>query len=198
MDLHGEFDRLELAGLSFDERYRLLNGSVIPRPIAFVSTLNEDGTVNAAPFSSFMIASVEAGYLAFSVGPSDRPKYTLQNIQRNREFVINTVPQELAHQVQLCGEEQQPGVPKIELAGLRAMPSEKIDTPRIAESKIQFECKLHAILSFGDSHMVVGEIVLMHARNGVVRDGKIDPINYGPLGRIAGRNYCSVRDMISV
>lgn len=196
--MHGEFDRLELAGLSFAERYRLLNGSVIPRPIAFVSTLNEDGTVNAAPFSSFMIASVEAGYLAFSIGPSERPKYTLRNIHRNREFVINTVPQELARQVQLCGEEQQPGVPKIELAGLRAVPSEKIQTPRIAESKIQFECKLHVVLSFGESRVVIGEIVLMHARNGVVRDGKIDPINYGPLGRIAGRNYCGVRDLISV
>ena len=104
--LRGEFDRIELADMSFAEQYQLLNGSVIPRPIAFVSTLNEDGTVNAAPFSSFMIASVEAGYLAFSVGPSDKPKHTLQNIERNREFVINTVPEALAQQVQFCGEAQ--------------------------------------------------------------------------------------------
>ena len=198
MDLHGEFDRLDLAGLSFDERYRLLNGSVIPRPIAFVSTLNEDGTVNAAPFSSFMIASVEAGYLAFSIGPSEKPKRTFRNIGRTNEFVINTVPQELAHKVQLCGEEQENGTLKIELAGLTAIASEKIRTPRIAESKVQFECKLHTVLAFAESRMIVGEIVLMHARNGVVRDGKIDPVNYGPLGRIAGRNYCSVRDVISV
>lgn len=184
--------------MDFDARYKLLNGSVIPRPIAFVSTLNENGTLNAAPFSSFMIASVEAGYLAFSVGPSDRPKGTLQNIERRREFVINTVPKELAHQVQICGEAQEEGVSKIELAGLHGVPSEKIATPRIAESKIHFECRLHDILTFAASRMVVGEIVMMHALDGVVRDGKIDPVNYGPLGRIAGRNYCSVRDIISV
>jgi flavin reductase (DIM6/NTAB) family NADH-FMN oxidoreductase RutF len=196
--LQSKFDRLELAGRGFVERYRLLNGSVIPRPIAFVSTQNQDGTVNAAPFSSFMIVSVEAGLLAFSVGPSGTPKSTLLNVRRNRAFVINTVPEELARQVQLCGEDQEPGVAKIELAGLRVLPSEKIETPRIAESKVQFECKLHSILQFGESHTVVGEIVLMHVRQDVMRDGKIDPLKYGPLGRIAGRNYCAVRDLISV
>ena len=145
MGLDQEFDSFELAGTTFDQRYRLLNGSIIPRPIALVSTLNKDGT-NAALFSSFMIASVEAGYLAFSVGPSEKLKSTLRNIQRNREFVINTVSEEFARPVQLCGEEQEARVPKIELAGLRAMPSEKIATPRIAECKIQFECRLHSIL----------------------------------------------------
>jgi flavin reductase (DIM6/NTAB) family NADH-FMN oxidoreductase RutF len=194
----GEFDRLDLAGLSFAERYRLLSGSVIPRPIALVSTLNSDGTVNAAPFSSFMIASVEAGYLAFSVGPSETPKRTLGNIERTQEFVINTVSQNLAHKVQLCGEEQETGAIKIELAGLTAIPSEKIKTARIAESKIQFECRLHAVLAFAESRMIVGEIVIMHARSGLVRDGKIDAVEYGPLGRIAGRNYCTIRDLISV
>jgi flavin reductase (DIM6/NTAB) family NADH-FMN oxidoreductase RutF len=196
--LREKFDRLDLSGLSFDERYRLLNGSVIPRPIAFVSTLNEDGTLNAAPFSSFMIASVEAGYLAFSVGPSDRPKGTLENIERNKEFVINTVPEELAHQVQICGEVQESGISKMERAGLHVTPSEKVATPRIAESKVHFECRLHTILSFSKSRMVVGEILLMHALEGVVRNGKIDPLHYGPLGRIAGRNYCSIRNIISV
>ena len=191
------FDRLELDGMSFDQRYRLLNGSIIPRPIAFISTLNNDGSVNV-PRRSFMIASVEAGYLAFSVGPSEQPKDTLLNVQRNREYVINTVPEELAHQVQLCGEKQPRGVQKIELARLTTVGSEHIETPRIAECKVHFECKLHSILSFGESHMVTGGILLMHARRGIVQDGKIDPLNYGPLGRIAGRNYCSVRGLISV
>ena len=81
---------------------------------------------------------------------------------------------------------------------MSALPSEKIATPRIAESKLQFECRLHTILSFAESRMVVGEVVLMHARHGVVRDGKIDPINYGPLGRIVGRSYCCIRDVILV
>src|ERR1700704_5133723 len=85
------FERVELDRMDFDARYSIFSGSVIPRPIAFVATLNEGGSVNVAPFSSFMIASVEAGYLAFSVGPASKPKETLVNIRRNREFVINTV-----------------------------------------------------------------------------------------------------------
>ena len=192
------YERIHLEGKTFDARYKLLNGAVIPRPIAFVSTLNEDGSVNAAPFSSFMIASVEAGLLAFSVGPSDRPKATLLNIQRNRNYVINTVPEGLAQQVQLCGEAQPSGVDRFQLSGLTTVASEHVEAPRIAESKVQFECRLHSILNFGQSHMVVGAIELMHAQAGIVRDGKIDPVNYDPLGRIAGRNYCTVRGLISV
>lgn len=184
--------------MTFDERYKLLNGSVIPRPIAFVSTLNANGAVNAAPFSSFMIASVEAGYLAFSVGPSDEPKTTLVNVVREREYVINTVPEELARQVQLCGEHKNSSPVKIELAGLDLIDAKVIRTPRIAQSKIQFECKLHTIIQFGESNLVVGEIVAMHTRAGLVKNGKIDPLVYAPLGRIAGRNYCAVTNIISV
>jgi flavin reductase (DIM6/NTAB) family NADH-FMN oxidoreductase RutF len=198
MHAQGAFDRIEFEGMSFDERYRMLNGSVIPRPIAFVTTLNQDGSINAAPFSSFMIASVEAGLLAFSVGPNPVPKKTLRNIRRLGEFVINTVPEELAHQVQVCGDAQEREATKLEAARLNTLESERIGTPRIAESKIQFECMLHKILNFGESHMVVGEVVLMHARSGLVREGKIDPLLYAPLGRIAGRNYCRVRELISV
>src|SRR5437588_8790089 len=91
-----DFERLRFEGMTFAGRYKLLTGAVVPRPIAFVSSLNHDGSVNAAPFSSFMIASVEAGYLAFSVGPGDTvEKETLRNIRRTQEFVINTVSEEL-------------------------------------------------------------------------------------------------------
>jgi flavin reductase (DIM6/NTAB) family NADH-FMN oxidoreductase RutF len=197
-NLGSDYERVDLNGMTFDERYRLLNGSVIPRPIAFVSTLNANGAVNAAPFSSFMIASVEAGYLAFSVGPSDEPKTTLVNIVREREYVINTVPEELARQVQLCGERQESSAAKLALAGLDLVDATVIRTPRIAQSKIQFECKLHIIIPFAESHLVVGQIVAMHTQAGLVRNGKIDPLVYAPLGRIAGRNYCAVTNIISV
>lgn len=192
------FEGFDLSGLDFAGRYRLLNGSVIPRPIAFVSTLNEDGTLNAAPFSAFMIASVEAGLLAFSVGPSELPKGTLQNVMRNEEYVINTVPLALAREVQMCGEDRAPGISKLARASLHGLASTRIRTPRIAETKVQFECALHAIIPFGESRMVVGEVLIMHARAGLVRDGKIDVREYAPLGRIAGRTYCAVTDLISV
>jgi flavin reductase (DIM6/NTAB) family NADH-FMN oxidoreductase RutF len=104
----------------------------------------------------------------------------------------------LAEQVQHCGEHHAAKKRKVELAGLRLIPSERIKTPRIADCSIQFECRLHTILRFGDSHMVVGEVVLMHAKAGLVKNRKIDPLEYAPLGRIAGRNYCAVRNIISV
>ncbi len=192
------FEGFDLAAQDFAGRYRLLSSSVIPRPIAFVSTLNEDGTLNAAPFSSFMIASVEAALLAFSVGPSELPKGTLQNVMRNQEYVINTVPVELAREVQICGEDHAAGISKVTLASLHGIASEKIRTPRIAETKVQFECALRTIIPFGESRMVVGEVLVMHARAGLVRDGKIDVREYAPLGRIAGRTYCALTDLISV
>jgi flavin reductase (DIM6/NTAB) family NADH-FMN oxidoreductase RutF len=192
------FEHLDLSGMDFAARYRLLSSSVIPRPIAFVSTLNEDGTLNAAPFSSFMIVSVEAALLAFSVGPSELPKGTLQNVMRNREYVINTVPVELAREVQLCGEDHAPGSSKVALASLHGIASEEIRTPRIFESKVQFECALREIIPFAGSRLVVGEVLVMHAREGLVRDGRIDVHEYGPLGRIAGRTYCTISDLISV
>jgi flavin reductase (DIM6/NTAB) family NADH-FMN oxidoreductase RutF len=185
--------------MTFAERYRLLTGAIVPRPIAFVSSLNPDASVNAAPFSSFMIASVEAGYLAFSVGPSEAgEKHTLRNIRRVREFVINTVSEELASEVQLCGDEHPPGTEKVAAARLHLIASERIKTPRIAESRIQFECGLHRIVRFADSHMIVGEVLVMHAERMLLKNGKIDPLEYAPLGRIAGRNYCFVREVISV
>jgi len=194
-----DFERLRFEGMTFAGRYKLLTGAIVPRPIAFVSSLNHDGSVNAAPFSSFMIASVEAGYLAFSIGPGDTvEKETLRNVRRTQEFVINTVSEELAKAVQFCRDEYPPGTQKIAVARLQLIASGRVKTPRIANTKIQFECGLHKIVRFGGSHMVVGEVLLMHAEKGLVRNGKIDPVEYAPLGRIAGRNYCSVREIISV
>jgi flavin reductase (DIM6/NTAB) family NADH-FMN oxidoreductase RutF len=191
-------EKIDFDTMDFDARYKILTGAVIPRPIALVSTINADKGINVAPFSSFMIASVEAGYLAFSVGPGEQPKTTLANIRRLRQFVINTVSEDIAEQVQRCGEQPPANIRKVDLAKFRLVPSESIAVPRIAEAKIHFECRLRRIIRFGDSHMVVGAILLMHAQSGLVAQGKIDPLRYAPLGRIAGRNYCRVRDIVSV
>lgn len=190
--------RINLAGKSFNERYKLLNGSIIPRPIAFVTTIDESGAGTGAPFSAFMIASVEEGLLAFSVGPSEHPKSTLRNIRRTHEYVINTVPESIASEVQRCGENGTESVQRFASSGLSLVPSYIVCPPRLAESKVQFECKLRQILIFGGSHMIIGAIVAMHAEEGLVANGKIDPLVYAPLGRIAGRNYCRVREIISV
>lgn len=196
-----DYESLALDTLSPRDRYKLLIGSVIPRPIAFVTTLHENGLVNAAPFSQFIIIAANPGLLGFSAGVErGRIKDTVINIRRTEEFVINTVPEELAEKVQLCADHEDPGDSEVDLAGLTAVPSERVAPPRIGESLIQFECKLERIVEFGSSPnaLVVGRVVLMHARNGLIRDYKIDPAAVRMLGRIGGRNYCRVREFIAV
>lgn len=192
------FDAIDLDAMSFGERYKVLSGTVLPRPIALVSSTDAADRVNVAPFSSFMIASVEAGYLAFSIGPSEWPKTTLVNIRGNRQYVINAVCEDMAVQVQECGADGVANPDKIKRAKFHLIPSVEVVVPRVAESPIQFECRLKRMIRFGDSHMVVGRILRMHARPGLICDAKVDLTRYAPLGRIAGRKYCLVRDIISV
>lgn len=191
------FETLSLEGMGFDRRYALLTGAVVPRPIALVSSQDGRGNVNVAPFSSFMIASVEAGYLAFSVGPGVRPKTTLVNIRRTREFVINAVSEDMATAVQRCGENAPAPSGRVELGGFSLLPSETVRAPRIAEARVQFECHLVRTVRLGDSHMLIGRIERLHSRAGVVSDGRVDLARLEPLGRLAGRNYCRARDVVT-
>jgi flavin reductase (DIM6/NTAB) family NADH-FMN oxidoreductase RutF len=194
-----DYEPIDPRAFPYPQRYKLFTGSVIPRPIAFVTSRHADGHINAAPFSQFIIIAVEPGLLGFSVGPDARGiKDTLANIRSHPQFVINTVSEALAVQVQTCSENFPPEISEVEQTGLHLIPSTKIDVPRIAESRIQFECTLHSITPFGASHLVVGEVLAMHALKGLVADCKIDTLAFEALGRIGGRNYCKVSDVIAV
>lgn len=193
------FDSVDLDSLSRAERYKMLTGAVIPRPIAFVTTIGPNGVVNAAPFSQFVIVAVDPGLLAISIGP--RPgslKDTLLNIRASGEFVINMVPEGWENVVQECGTDQAADVSEVDQLGLETMPSVHVGPPRLAESKIQFECKLERIIELGDApnHFVIGRVVLMHVRQGLARDCKIDPKSYAPVARIGGRNYVRLGDIV--
>lgn len=201
------YRRLGLDGLSRQERYKLLTGSVIPRPIALVTSLNPDGSVNAAPFSQFIIVAADPGLLGFSVGPApagnrpDGEKDTLRNIRRSGEFVINTVSESLAEAVQLCADIEESGISEVQRAGLTTLPSMQVAVPRLAECAIQFECRLEQIIAIGDApnHLIVGRVVQMHARHGLVDDRyHVDMAACAALGRIGGRNYCRVNEFIAV
>jgi flavin reductase (DIM6/NTAB) family NADH-FMN oxidoreductase RutF len=195
------FERFDPKQFTHLERYKLLTGTVVPRPIAFVTTLNDDGSVNAAPFSEFMIFSITPALLGFSSGIGKwGTKDTVVNIQRTGEFVINTVSEHLAVPVQECAEELPRNESEITRTGLTTLPSELIAVPRVAESLVQFECKLHRIVEFGNgpNSVVVGEVLRVHAANGLVRDAKVDPLEYKPLGRLGGRRYCTLGRLIDV
>lgn len=206
------YDSLDLDQFSEDSRYKFLTGSVVPRPIALVTTLSETGVLNAAPFSQFVIISVSPPLLGivahdaaeqqvFAAAPGAY-KDTVRNILANREFVINTVSESMALQVQECAHPFPPDVSEVATVGFHTLPSEVVEPPRIAESKIQFECRLHRTVPFGDDHskttLVVGEIVRVHCAEGVLDGHRVLHNVLQPLGRIAGRNYCRTEDVVSV
>ena len=180
-------------------RYKLFTGTVIPRPIALVTTLGAHGQVNAAPFSQFIIVAVDPGLLGISIGPDPRGhKDTLVNIRREREFVINTVPGTLAGVVQRCGEDMPPEVSEIDATGLALLPSAQVRAPRIAQSRVQFECRLERILEVGNgpNHFIIGEVLLVHIESGLHEDCRVDARRLDPLARIGGRNYSTLGDII--
>jgi flavin reductase (DIM6/NTAB) family NADH-FMN oxidoreductase RutF len=194
-----DYEAIDPTRFDYGQRYKLFTGSVIPRPIALVTTRHSLGHINAAPFSQFIIVAVEPGLLGFSVGARTQvEKDTLRNIRAHPQFVINTVSEQLAAETQLCAEEFPPEVSEVDEAGLTLIPSELVTVDRIAESKIQFECRLHSITPFGASHLVVGEVLRMHALKGLVSDSKVDHAAFAALGRIAGRNYCRTGDIFGV
>jgi flavin reductase (DIM6/NTAB) family NADH-FMN oxidoreductase RutF len=195
------FDQVDLATLTRAERYKLLTGAVIPRPIAFVTSLGPDGTVNAAPFSQFIILAVDPGLLGISVGPrSGGPKDTLVNIRRTGEFVINMVPEGWEQAVQIASEDHPSDLSEVQLLGLQTLPSTHIKPPRLADSKIQFECRLEQIVAFGDApnSLIVGKVAAMHISCGLATDCKIDPKAYSPIARIGGRNYVRLGEIVAV
>lgn len=195
------FDYVDLSKLTRAERYKILTGAVIPRPIAFVTSLSPNGTINAAPFSQFVILAVDPGLLGISVGPRPGgPKDTLVNIEATREFVINMVPDGWERAVQTASLDHPADVSEVELLGLELTASLFVKPPRLAGSKIQFECTLEQVLHFGDApnSLIVGKVVAMHVRSGLTKDCKIDPRAYSPIARIGGRNYVRLGDIVEV
>jgi len=203
-----EFDAVQLNTIKRHDRYKLLMASVIPRPIALVSSLNDLGKVNVAPFSNFMVLSTNESLLCFSVGNGSdglregvhthRDKDTLHNVRERKEFVINMTSDSMSSKVEACAKFYSPDVSEAEENDLDVLPSNLIKTPRIAMCKIQFECELHSISLFGDNHLVVGRVLLMHAKEGLIKDNRIDPKIYAPLARLSGKTYSSLGDLIQI
>jgi flavin reductase (DIM6/NTAB) family NADH-FMN oxidoreductase RutF len=196
-----ETDDFDPAALSFDEQYKLMVGSVVPRPIALVTTLGPDGP-NAAPFSFFNVFSVDPPMLAFSVSSRDGvPKDTVRNIRETGEFVVHIVDDALKEKMNICAIEYASGINEIAEAGLRTAPSVKVRPPRLIECPVQMECKLMQILSMGHTYeMIIGEVVLFHYRKGLVNARKhVDAGLLNPLGRLAGYDgYTRITDRFSM
>jgi flavin reductase (DIM6/NTAB) family NADH-FMN oxidoreductase RutF len=187
---------------SFDRagRYKLLTGSVIPRPIAWVTTAMPDGRTNLAPYSQFIIISADPGLLGFSIGSrAPTAKDTLEHLRREREMVINTAPPDCAELIQDTSRDFALEVSETEHFDIETVPSVKVKPPRLARSAIQFECTVEQLIPLGGSVLVVGLVRLMHIAEGL-RDSAnhIDHRLYQPLSRIGGRRYARVGEIIDV
>ncbi len=192
---------IDLALLGPAQRYKLLTGAVVPRPIAWVTTKSADGVVNAAPFSQFVTLAYNPALLAISIGVGPRGKKdTLVNIEATSEFVINSVPENAAGLVHRSAEELQPHESEVERLGLGVIPSVQVAPPRLAISVVQFECRLNRIIEVGDdpNYIVIGDVVIMHINDRLIRDDRIDAKSHRPLARIGGPNYLEFGSIIRV
>jgi flavin reductase (DIM6/NTAB) family NADH-FMN oxidoreductase RutF len=194
------WEAVDLAEFDRAGRYKLLTGSVIPRPIAWVTTRMPDGRTNLAPYSQFIIISSDPGLLGFSIGTrSAGQKDTLVHLQREGEMVINSAPEACAEIIQESSRDFGPEASEVEHFDLEIVPSIKVKPPRLATSAIQFECRVETLIPLGGSTLVVGRVLLMHIAEGL-RD-KANHINhhlYRPLGRIGGRRYVRLSEIIDL
>ncbi len=179
-----DFDPAELHPYAF---YGLLTAVVVPRPIAWVSSISPDGVENLAPHSFFTVSCVDPPVVQFtSVGRKD----SLNNVEATGEFVVNFAAEPLLQQVNATGTNFPPEVSEFDAVGVRREPSERVRPPRVAESPVALECVRHATLSFGDSTVVFGRVVYAAIDEAVLADGHPEVQRLRPLARL-GRNQWS-------
>jgi len=189
--------QIDPRNLEEKDQYKLMTGSIVPRPIALVTTLGPQG-INAAPFSLFNMVGSAPPMLMFSVGNQGdgREKDTVQNIRFLPEFVVHICNEEIAERMNICATDFPAGVSELEKAGFTSTPSVMVKPPRIKEAPVQMECRLLKIVDFGTRHHVVfGEVVLFHFHDGIVNARyHVDTARLNPIGRLSGSSYTRVAD----
>lgn len=177
--------------------YRLLTSSIVPRPIAWVSTVSGNGTMNTAPFSFFTGVSVVPPILMFAVERRHgKKKDTLVNIEETGEFVVNVVTEYNARQMNLSSQDFEIDVDEFEMSDLTPVPGTLVRVPRIAQSPVHLECKLERIIEIGSSPhaLVFGEVVCFHVSDDVMNGERVDFSEFVPVGRLGGPFYVKSSD----
>lgn len=189
----------DFASLTPRERYKLLIGAVVPRPIALVTTISRDGIVNAAPFSFFNCLSADPAILALGVEyrPTGPQKDTGRNVRETLAFTVNIVSDAMAEAMNICAIPFEPGIDELAEAGFTARPGVRVPCPRIAQAPVAFECRQHTTLGIGNSReIILGEVVFAHFAARVVDRANlhVDPGALDALGRMGGNGYATTRD----
>jgi flavin reductase (DIM6/NTAB) family NADH-FMN oxidoreductase RutF len=190
---------------AFADNYKFLIGSILPRPIAVVSTLNIDGSNNVAPFSFFTAVSAKPMIIAFC--PMIRSstgvmKDTPINILREKEFVVNIVHENIVEKINKTSLEVPYGEDEFKLAGLTPLDSEVVKAKRVKESLIHFECLFRDRLSYGDQpgagQIITGEVVRVHIDESLLENGRIITSRLNPVGRGAGNDWFRCQDVFTL
>jgi flavin reductase (DIM6/NTAB) family NADH-FMN oxidoreductase RutF len=195
--------KVDPATLSADAAYYWQAATILPRPIAWTSTLNEDGSANLAPFSFFTGISSDPPTCLICVSRKKKqpdgtrpPKDTWRNIARTGEYVIHVVNDALAHQMNATSREFPYGTDEFAAAGVTKAPSDRVAPPRIAEAPVAMECRLDRIVEVGraGTAVIIGEILLWHVKDELLVEGRIDMGRLDAVGRLGGPHYARTRD----
>jgi flavin reductase (DIM6/NTAB) family NADH-FMN oxidoreductase RutF len=182
------------------ENYKLLTNLVVPRPIAWITSLSREGVTNLAPFSFFNALSGDPMYLIVSIGQNDQGglKDTAHNILATGEFVVNLVTEDLFAAMNLSAADFPPDTSELEIAGLHAQPSAAIAVPRMAEAQASLECRLHSSQTLGSNTLIIGEVVMFQVADHLLGPG-MSIVNFAPVGRLGSPSvYCRTTDRFDV
>lgn len=191
------------AALSQRDSYQLLISVIVPRPIAFVSTVAEDGVLNLAPFSFFTGICAKPPLVCFSVvRRRGEKKDTLRNIEATGEFVLNVVSERSAQAMNQTSADHPPEEDEFAAAGLAPVASDRVAPPRVGEALITMECRLVEVREYGEmpyaSSLVIGEVVLFHLSDDVYRHGAVDYATLRAVGRMGSDLYCRTGDLFEM
>ena len=185
------------------DNYKLLVGSIIPRPIAFVTTQSKAGVVNGAPFSYFNIVSSNPPMVSLAIQRQNGElKDTARNIYGNGEFVVHIVDDQNVAQVNDTSAFLPASESELVVAKLTQVPSKQVAVPGVKESKVRMECKLVKAISLGGdepgSDLFIGEVVQFHIEEAIYEKGRIDPRGLNAVSRLAGANYAAIGDIFAI
>jgi flavin reductase (DIM6/NTAB) family NADH-FMN oxidoreductase RutF len=193
---------IDFAAITEYQRYKLMASLIVPRPIALVTTLGEDGTVNAAPFSMFNMLGEEPPIVMISInrGADGTLKDTAVNIVRTGEFVVHLADEAIADKMHRCGERLPPNVSELAKVGLTPVASTQIAPPRIAEAPVAFECTRWETLETESRQIFIGRVLRLHAREGLIdtTTWRVRLDQYFPVGRFGASDYVSTRDRFTL
>lgn len=186
-------------GRTAAQNYKLMTGMVVPRPIAFVTSLSPEGKLNAAPFAYFNAVAHKPPLVMVSITYRDgKKKDTLRNVEATREFVVNMVNEDIAEAINICAGSYEYGVNELEKAGLTTLPSRIVKPPRVAESPGALECRVHQIIDLGTHNLILGEVVMFHLRDDLFQDETVNVHRLRPIARLSKNYYTRCRDIFEM